>query len=125
MIQVTCIYVKIPLQVTGQTIPKKVTLKDMQSITCISLLNFACSVVVPGRTFLRRLINLTCGLTNLKFYIRLNKESRADLETWAMFIDHYNGKSVYLDSAWLSSDLLSLYSGASGSLGFAAVLGSQ
>lgn len=125
MIQVTWIYVKIPLQVTGQTIPKKVTLKDMQSITCISLLNFACSVVVPGRTFLRRLISLTCGLTNLKFYIRLNKESRADLETWAMFIDHYNGKSVYLDSAWLSSDLLSLYTGASGSLGFAAVLGSQ
>lgn len=41
---------------------KKVTLKDMQSI--IGLLNFACSVVVPGRTFFRRLINLTCGLTN-------------------------------------------------------------
>lgn len=102
---------------------KKVTLKDMQSI--IGLLNFACSVVVPGRTFLRRLINLTCGLTSPKFYIRLNKESRADLETWAMFIDHYNGKSVFLDSAWLSSDHLSLYTDASGSLGFAAVLGSQ
>lgn len=47
---------------------KKVTLKEMQSI--IGLLNFACSVVVPGRTFLRRLINLTCGLSNPKFYIR-------------------------------------------------------
>lgn len=102
---------------------KKVTLKDMQSI--IGLLNFACSVVVPGRTFLRRLINLTCGLTNPKFYIRLNKESRADLETWAMFIDHYNGKSVFLDSAWLSSDHLSLYTDESVSLLFAAVLGSQ
>lgn len=55
---------------------KKVTLKDMQSI--IGLLNFAFSVKVPGRTFLPRLINLTCGLTNPKFFIWLNKESRAD-----------------------------------------------
>lgn len=87
----------------------------MQSI--IGLLNFAFSAVVPGQTFL----NLTCGLTNPKFFIWLNKESRADLETWTMFIDHYNGKSVSLDSAWLSSE----YTNASGSLGFAAVLGSQ
>lgn len=93
----------------------------MQSI--IGLLKFACSVVDQGRTFLRRLINLTFGLTNPKSYIRLNKESRADLETWAMFIGHYNGRSVFVDSAWLSSDHLSLYTDASGSLG--AVLGSQ
>lgn len=102
---------------------KKVTLKEMQSI--IGLLNFACSVVVPGRTFLRRLINLTCGLSNPKFYIRLNKDSRADLETRATFIDHFNGKSVFLDRVWVSSDHLSLYTDASGSMGFSAVLGSD
>ena len=33
---------------------KKVSLKEMQSL--IGLLNFTCSVVIPGRTFLRRLI---------------------------------------------------------------------
>ena len=36
---------------------KKVTLKEIQSLT--GMLNFACSVVVPGRAFLRRLIDLT------------------------------------------------------------------
>jgi hypothetical protein len=72
---------------------KKVTLREMQSL--IGLLNFACSVVVPGRTFLRRLINLTCGITNPKFYIRLNKAARADLDTWALFISQFNGKSVF------------------------------
>ena len=36
---------------------KKVTFKELQSV--IGLLNFTCSVVVPGRTFLRRMINLT------------------------------------------------------------------
>ena len=39
---------------------KKVTLKELQSL--IGLLNFACSVVTPGRGFLRRLINLTIGI---------------------------------------------------------------
>ena len=33
---------------------KKVSLKEMQSL--IGLLNFTCSVVIPGRTFLRRMI---------------------------------------------------------------------
>lgn len=36
---------------------RKVTSRDLQSL--IGLLNFACSVIVPGRVFLRRLINLT------------------------------------------------------------------
>ena len=39
---------------------KKVTLKELQSL--IGLLNFACSVVTPGRVFLRRLVNLTIGI---------------------------------------------------------------
>ena len=39
---------------------KKVTLKELQSL--IGLLNFACSVVTPGRVFLQRLINLTIGI---------------------------------------------------------------
>lgn len=39
------------------------TLRELQSL--IGLLKFACSVVVPGRAFLRRLIDLTCGVTKL------------------------------------------------------------
>ena len=38
---------------------RKVTLKELQSL--VALLNFACSVIVPGRVFLRTLINLTIG----------------------------------------------------------------
>ena len=38
----------------------KVTLQEIQSLT--GLLNFACAVVVPGRAFLRRLIDLTIGV---------------------------------------------------------------
>ena len=39
---------------------RKVTLQELQSL--IGLLNFSCSVVLPGWAFLRRLIDLTVGV---------------------------------------------------------------
>ena len=47
----------------------KVQLKELQSL--IGLLNFACSVIVPGWAFLRRLIYLTKGVRSAKRFIRL------------------------------------------------------
>ena len=40
---------------------RSVTLRELQ--TFIGLLNFCCPIVIPGRPFLRRLIDLTTGLT--------------------------------------------------------------
>ncbi|MCG8048417.1 MAG: hypothetical protein N0E48_22830 [Candidatus Thiodiazotropha endolucinida] len=102
---------------------KKVTLKTLQSL--IGLLNFACCVICPGRAFLRRLIDLTCGIRSQNFYIRLNKEARADIKAWLTFIDSFNGKSVFLPTQWQSSDSLSFYTDASGAKGFAAIFGNE
>lgn len=98
---------------------KKVTLRELQSL--IGLLNFACSVVLPGRPFLRRLIDLTKGVIKPFHHIRLNKESRLDIEAWLQFICNFNGKSMFLDQIWDSSKKLNLYTDAAGSLGFGAV----
>lgn len=102
---------------------RTMTLKDLQSL--IGLLNFACLVVVPGRTFLRRLIDLTCGISQPHHHIHLNCDARADLDMWSHFLENYNGKSVLLPEIWSSSDKELLFTDASGSLGFAAVLGSK
>ncbi|CAC5410027.1 unnamed protein product [Mytilus coruscus] len=48
------------------------TLRELQSL--IGLLNFACSVVQPSRTFLRRLINLTMKVSESQQHTHLNKE---------------------------------------------------
>lgn len=40
---------------------RKVTMREVQSL--LGLLNFVCSVIVPGRAFLRRLFDLTLGHT--------------------------------------------------------------
>ena len=59
---------------------KSVTLKEMQSL--IGLLHFACCVVVPGRAFLRRLIDLTRGIRKPTHHVRLTKECKHDLNVW-------------------------------------------
>lgn len=92
-------------------------LRKLQSL--IGLLNFACSVVIPGRAFLRRLIDLTCGVSKPHELIELTEEIKQDIDTWQSFINEFNGKSVFLPQKWLSSDHLTLYSDASGSVGFA------
>ena len=63
---------------------KKVTLKQLQSL--IGLLNFACNVVSPGRTFCRRLINATIGVDKSYFKIRVTKSIKADLNVWLQFL---------------------------------------
>lgn len=45
----------------------------------IGLLNFACSVIVTGRAFLRRLIDFACGISKPLYWVRLTKETLADL----------------------------------------------
>ena len=68
---------------------KKVTLKEIQSL--VGPLNFACSVIRPGRAFLRRLIELTVGVRMLNHCIRLNKEVKEDLHLWLSFLSNFNG----------------------------------
>ena len=102
---------------------KKVTLKEIQSLT--GLLNSACSVVLPGRAFLRRLIDLTLGLRSPHHYLRLNGEVKADLQIWQSFLTSFNGRTFFLEDTWYSSDKLKCYTDAAGALGFGAVFGSR
>ena len=79
------------LQVDAMCQRKKVSLREIQSL--IGTLIFACKVVVPGRTFLRRLIDLIKGVSNPNHSIRLNAVARLDLSAWKLFLDQYNGIS--------------------------------
>ena len=98
---------------------RKVTLRELQSL--IGLLSFACCVVQPGRSFLRRLIDRTKGIQQPHFHIRLNKDSRLDIAAWLLCIDHFNGKTMLLKQIWISANKLHLYTDAGGSLGFGVI----
>ena len=97
----------------------KVTLKELQSL--IGVLNFACSVIVPGRAFLRRLIDLTIGVTKPHYHIRLTQTVKLDLRVWQVFLSRFNGRAFFLNQDFHSGNCLELYTDASGSIGYGAV----
>ena len=89
------------------------------------MLNFACSVVVPGRAFLRRLIDLTVGIHSSYHYVRINREVKADLKVWQSFLTGFNGRFFFIEDLLYSSAKLELYTDAAGSLSFRAVFASK
>ena len=68
---------------------------------------------------LRRLYDLTSGITNPYQFIKLNNAARADRRIWSEFIDSHNGTSVLLPLQFLSSNILKLHTDAAQSKGFA------
>ena len=97
----------------------KVTLKELQSL--IGILSFACTVIVPGRAFLRRLIDLTIGIKKPYHRIRLTRQVKLDLATWLQFLQAFNGKSFFLYNSFETRNWLQLATDASGSIGFGAI----
>ena len=102
---------------------KKCRLKELQSL--IGSLNFACLIVVPGRAFLRRLTDLTRGVTRPHHFIKLNNEARADIRAWYQFISHFNGKCLFLQDRWISSEKICFYTDAASTFGYAAIFGGK
>ena len=74
------------------------------------------------RAFVRRLIDLTRGIQEPHHYIRLNKGARADLAVWQHFLAHFNGSAFFRHHIWWTSCSLHLYTDASTTLGFGAIL---
>jgi hypothetical protein len=91
----------------------------------LDLLSFACCVVQPGRTFLRKIIDRTKGIQQPHFHIRLNKENRLEIVAWLLVIGHCNGKTVLLKQIWISTNKLHLYTDAARSLGFGSIFQSE
>ena len=99
----------------------KVTLRELKSI--IGMLQFATTVVTPGRPFLRRLYDLTIHANKPHYYIRLNKQTKDDLLMWISFLHTYNGKTLIYSPTIADSSTVHFYSDACKSA-FGATYGS-
>ena len=93
--------------------------RKRELLSIIGTLSHACKVIRPGRTFLRRLIDLSTRVANLDHFVRLNQAARSDLEWWCQFANQWNGKAMMYRR---SRDLLQgmLVSDASGGWGCGA-----
>ena len=61
--------------------------REMESL--IGYLNFTCSVVLPGRAFLRRLISFIIGVKEPYHFIKISAEMKSGLPMWKKFVEAY------------------------------------
>ena len=104
------------LNILKQTLPawrkrKKCTKRELLSL--IGTLSFATKVVRPGRTFLRRLIDLSTRVEQLHHHIDINAEAQKDIHWWIIYLEEWNGHSIIVDRNHTYNNNLSLYTDAS------------
>lgn len=86
----------------------------------IGHLHHAAKVVWPGRTFLRRMIDLLCCFRTRDHPIRLNAEFQLDVQWWHDFLTSWHGVSFWLFPGMSAPADIVVTSDAAGALGFGA-----
>ena len=74
----------------GRRMPTK---RQLQSL--IGHLGYAATVVKPGRTFLRHLLDTMKVPSHHNVKVRLNKQCMADILWWSTFLELWNGVSFF------------------------------
>ena len=74
---------------------------------------------------MRCLIDLTHGIRLSHHLIKLNCESKEDLNVWLTFLAKYNGRSFFIEERWANPQQLNLFTNAAGGVGFGAIFGSE
>ena len=105
--RLSCIYDELKLWNNRKSCTKR------ELLSIIGKLSFICRVVKSGRTFLRRMIDLSKTAKYLHFKVKLNKEFREDIKWWLDYLPIWNGVSVIAASNWYNNIDLHLYTDSS------------
>ena len=84
----------------------------------IGHLNFAMRVILPGRTFISHLLFLMSSVKLQRHKVKLNIECKEDLRMWSLFLDRWNGVSLFYDSKVTHAPDMNLYTDASSTVGY-------
>ena len=103
---------KLRLQLQQAASKQYLTVKQAQSL--VGSLNFVCRAVAPGRTFLRRLIDLTKGIADPNKIVRVGIGAQEDIAMWRNFLDEFNGISMFREANWTDSPDMNLHADAAG-----------
>ena len=95
---------------------RKCTKRELLAL--IGKLSFAIKVVPAGRTFLRRLIDLSMTVHRMHHHITLTSLARKDIEWWQHFLPAWPGVALFLEPGWARAIDLNLFTDAAGAIGF-------
>jgi hypothetical protein len=106
---------------------------ELQSLA--GKLNFACSVVRPGRIFIRHILQRIRAIAQMRSertgrplpriaQVSLPPEVHEDVSWWAEFLPRWNGKSLLYDRAWEDAPSIQLVTDACG-VGYGGYFGGR
>ena len=101
---------RLKIEIRAWTGRRSCTKKELLSL--IGQLQHACCVVRPGRSFLRRMIDLAKEVKENHHWIWLNLGFRSDLQWWQCFLLTWNGRNMWsgiIPGAVLTSDASSTW----------------
>lgn len=93
----------------------------LKLLSLLGHMSFASKVIVPGRSFMSYLLELTCGLQNNHDIVYFSNDCRQDMKMWLHFLEKWNGVSFFIDSVVTNEDI-ELYTDASSTKGFGGYL---
>ena len=93
---------------------------QQQLLSLLGHLAYASKVVVGGRTYVARLIDLAYSVRSLHAYIKLTNDFKDDLHMWLVLLQCWDGVSMFHDEDIITSNDLELYTDSSSSVGFGA-----
>ena len=79
--------------------------------------NFACRIILPGRSFVSYLLSLSSSVSELHHYVHLTKECKQDLWMWQRFLSQWNGLSMFHEIQLTNAADIELYTDAASTVG--------
>jgi hypothetical protein len=71
--------------------------KKRDLLSLLGHLNYASSVIPPGRSFISRLIQASKTVSKLHYFVYLNAETKQDIRMWQYLLQGWNGVSMFID----------------------------
>ena len=81
-------------------------------------LNFAARVIIPGRTFMAKLICMSTTVKHMWQVVHLNTVCREDIAMWQTLLTQYNGVTMFHEKDATTNIQLQIYTDSSSSTGF-------
>ena len=96
----------------------------LELLQLLGHLNFASRVILPGRSFVSYLIQLSTSVQKLKDMVYLDIHCRQDLYMWHEFLRNWNGISLFYDNHFTTTSEMQLFTDAS-LIGFGGIFQNQ
>ncbi|CAF5143754.1 unnamed protein product, partial [Rotaria sp. Silwood1] len=99
--------------------------KKRELLVVLGHMSFASRVVIPGRTFVHYLFNLTTYVRSLESHITINRQAQLELTMWYRHLSEWNGTLFFLDPNIFINTDMAFSTDASTTIGCGAVFGNE